>query len=73
MSYCFPEMLPLALWRKLRRALSGRAVEGDGDLEFPDLSRPVDQGLYLAGRATLALRRMTPFGTSLLALARRSV
>jgi hypothetical protein len=64
LSYLFPELVPLALVRRLRR----RA--GDG-VEFPELPRPVNELLTRAGAVSLRLRRAWPLGTSLLAVLRR--
>ena len=67
LDYLFPELVPLALLRKLgmRRPRDGAEVE------FPELSRPVNQLLYRVGSASLRLRRVSPLGTSLLAVLRR--
>jgi hypothetical protein len=63
LDYLFPELVPLAVLRKLR-------PRGD-DAEFPELLRPVNALLYGVGRASLRLRRVWPVGTSLLAVLRR--
>jgi SAM-dependent methyltransferase len=69
-SYLFPELVAPALARKwLRR---DQSVSAEDETFFPDLPRPVDQSLFLLGSASLALRRVWPFGTSLLAVIRRS-
>ncbi len=70
LSYLFPEMVAPALARKWLRRDQSAAPEKE--TFFPDLPRPVNQGLYLLGSASLALRRLWPFGTSLLAVIRRS-
>jgi SAM-dependent methyltransferase len=66
LSYFFPEMVPVGILRKLRRALPlPPGGEGAG-LEFPDLPSPIDDLLTRLGRATWALRRWWPLGSSLL-------
>jgi SAM-dependent methyltransferase len=69
-SYLFPELVPLGWWRRLgdRRDRGG----AEGDAEFPDLSRPVNEGLYRLASATTAARRVWPAGTSLFAVLRRT-
>jgi hypothetical protein len=62
-SYLFPEMLPLALVRKAK--LRGDAVMSVDDTHFPTLPAPLNEGLFQIGRASLALRKFAPFGTSL--------
>ena len=68
LDYLFPELFPLAL---LRKATMRGPREGD-EVEFPELSRPVNALLYRMGRASLRLRRAWPLGTSLLAVLRRT-
>ncbi len=62
--YLFPELLPLLLVRKLRRA--PRA-----DVDFPHLPAPVAAAGYGVARATTALRRIWPAGTSVVLTASR--
>jgi SAM-dependent methyltransferase len=62
-SYLFPEMVPLALVRKAR--LRGAALRSADEAHFPKLSAPLNESLYLVGRASLALRRLAPLGTSM--------
>jgi SAM-dependent methyltransferase len=62
-SYLFPELVPLGLYRKLR--LGKRKLE-QADEHFPNLPRPLNESLYWLGRLSLGLRRLSPFGTSLL-------
>lgn len=62
--YLFPELLPLLLVRKVRRA--PRA-----DVDFPDLPAPVAAAGYGVARATTALRRIWPAGTSVVLAASR--
>lgn len=64
-SYLFPELIPPALLRKLRRS-TGEAAD------FPALPRPVDRVAELISAATARLRRWWPAGTSVLVVARRS-
>ena len=67
LSYLFPEMIPLAFFRKWTSRLSaGHAKEGD----FPSLPSWLNRGLTLLGSISLCLRRWMPFGTSLLAVMR---
>lgn len=68
-AYLFPELIPLGLVRRWRMSKSG---ETDGTAaEFPDLPRTLNQGLYGIGRASLAMRRLWPAGTSLFTALRR--
>ena len=64
-SYLFPEMIPPALLRRNRR-------EREGEAEFPDLPRWVNDALFAAGSVSLALRRFVPAGTSLLLVLRKT-
>ena len=69
--YLFPELVPLAVVRKLR--LRGRSGDADSTkAEFPELSGPVNGVLYAVGSASLRLRRLWPGGTSLVAVLRRT-
>jgi hypothetical protein len=61
LSYLFPEMLPAALLRARRQATG---------VEFPRPPAALNALLYGVGSATLALRRLWPAGTSLLAVTR---
>jgi hypothetical protein len=67
LDYLFPELVPLALIRRLgmRRHRAGDEVE------FPELPRAANELLYRVGRASLRLRRAWPLGTSLVAVLRR--
>jgi Methyltransferase domain len=67
LDYLFPELVPLALVRRLRRP-----EDSAGDAEFPELSSPVNEVLYRLGSVSLRLRRAWPLGTSLLAVLRRA-
>lgn len=62
--YLFPELVPPALVRKLRRS-------GGGAAEFPSLPGVVDRLAATIGRLTARLRRWWPLGTSVLIVARR--
>jgi SAM-dependent methyltransferase len=68
LEYLFPEMLPLALYRRLR---SGAHPPPAAGLEFPRLPALLNEALYAAGRVSLALRGAHPAGTSLLAVLQR--
>lgn len=63
--YLFPELVPPALLRKLRRS-------GSGDAEFPSLPALVDRLATSVSRSTARLRRWWPIGTSVLLVARRN-
>jgi SAM-dependent methyltransferase len=71
LEYAFPEMLPLALWRRLRSPASGNELD-DPRVEFPELPRLLNGVLYRVGRGTRRFGRRAPIGTSLLLVARRS-
>lgn len=62
-SYLFPELVPPALVRKaLRRFRAGN----DGPAsDFPELPRPLDRILQIVSTSTYRLRRLWPFGSSL--------
>lgn len=60
-AYLFPELLPLVLLRKLRKAPRD-------DVDFPTLPRVVDRSAEWFSRATTAARRLWPAGTSVVAL-----
>jgi hypothetical protein len=71
-AYLFPELLPLGWVRRLRLGRGGGiSAEDAASAEFPDLSRPVNEGLYWLGRLTISQRRLAPAGTSLFAALRR--
>jgi len=72
MSYLFPEMIPLALLRKRLKTASPNGQPVAESAAFPDLPRVVNNGLYALGRCSLALRRHTPTGSSLLAVLRKT-
>lgn len=63
-SYLFPELFPLLLVRRLRRAPRDQ-------VDFPELSRTVDAIGHAVARATTATRGAWPFGTSVVAVATR--
>lgn len=63
-AYLFPELLPLAALRRLRRGTSSGA-------DFPVLPRWVDRTGEVVSTGTTALRRLWPAGTSLLCIAQR--
>lgn len=64
-SYLFPELIPPALVRKLRRS-TGHAAE------FPALPTVVDRVATVVGRMSARLRRWWPAGTSVLVVAHRN-
>ncbi len=68
-SYLFPELIPIGWWRRLgdRRDDAGE----EGDASFPQLPGPLNQALYRGAKATTAVRRIWPAGTSLFASLRR--
>jgi hypothetical protein len=71
LSYLFPELVPLAVVRKV----TARRPDGDAPgakVEFPELPRPANALLYRIGSASLRLRRVWPVGTSLLAVLRKA-
>ena len=62
-SFLFPEMVPLGMLRRRRRAEQGSGeIE---DAEFPDLPRLANDVLYSVGAISLRLRRHWHTGTSL--------
>ena len=63
--YLFPELVPPAILRKLRRS-TGEAAD------FPQLPRAVDRAGEAVGRTTARLRRWWPAGTSVVATAQRT-
>lgn len=63
-SFLFPEMVPLAMLRRRRKAAHLPEVAAD-DAEFPDLPRLANDVLYGAGLASLSLRRRWRTGTSI--------
>lgn len=62
-SYLFPEMLVPA-WVRSRRA-------GDGEAEFPDLAKPINEAMYRLSSATARRRARWSHGTSLFAVLER--
>jgi SAM-dependent methyltransferase len=66
--YLFPELLPLAYYRKWRRG--GRNRHGEVRTEFPDLPDALNAMLYGFGRLSLIVSPVAPVGTSLLAVGR---
>jgi hypothetical protein len=71
LSYLFPEMIPLALLRKLLRKTSSNGTAPD-EAAFPDLPLPVNDALYAVGSVSLAARRRVPAGSSLVAVLRKT-
>jgi hypothetical protein len=70
-SYLFPEMIPLALLRTRLRSTTPNGDAASESAAFPDLPQIVNDGLYAIGRCSLAVRRYSPAGTSLLAVLRK--
>jgi len=70
-SFIFPEMVPLAWMRKWRRPVVADSTPEPESALFPDLPRLINDGLYRCGLLSLALRRLWPAGSSLLAVLRR--
>jgi Methyltransferase domain len=64
-AYLFPELSPLLLARRLRRAQRT-------DADFPQLGRFADALGYRIASLTTAARRLWPFGTSVVAVATRT-
>lgn len=64
-SYLFPELVPLAFLRKWR------TKNAPSNVEFPQLPAPLNGLLLFIGTITLHLRRIMPFGSSLLAVFER--
>lgn len=69
LSYLFPEMVPLGVYRHRRWKAQ---AEQEGKAEFPDLPRIANHVLYLVGSVSLRARRSWPTGTSLFAVLERS-
>jgi hypothetical protein len=67
LDYLFPELVPLAVLRKLWRSRRGSAAEA----EFPELPSAANELLYRIGTGSLRLRRFWPAGTSLLAVLKK--
>ncbi len=63
LSYLFPELVPLGLWRARRSAASAAPV-GPDEAEFPDLPPVLNRVLYGLGTVSLAAKRWWPIGTS---------
>ncbi|MFM8304522.1 MAG: methyltransferase domain-containing protein [Actinomycetota bacterium] len=71
-SYLFPELWPAAAARRLA-APAKAADPGSGRPEFRALPRPVNGVLRGVGAGTVAVRRLVPFGTSVLGVGRTPV
>ena len=72
MSFLFPELIPLGLVRKRLRRASPNGLPTSESAAFPDLPGVLNDGLFLIGRCSLALRRHAPIGSSLLAVLRKT-
>jgi Methyltransferase domain len=68
-SYIFPELIPMGLVRRMR--LRGADLDPEA-AEFPQLPKPLNEGLYRFGKGSLALRCLWPAGTSLFVRMRRT-
>jgi hypothetical protein len=68
MSFLFPEMVPLAAWRRRRRAAVPTNTSCE-DAEFPNLPDFANDVLYGLGSLSLALRARWKTGTSLFMVA----
>ena len=64
MTYLFPELFPLLVVRRLRRAPREQ-------VDFPQLAPRLDAIGHAVASATTATRRAWPFGTSVVAVATR--
>jgi len=71
LSYLFPEMVPLGLYRA-RRHPSGSGEDLTNQAELPNLPRSVNLALYRLGAASLALRKFWWTGSSLFLVATRT-
>ena len=65
-AYIFPELIPLALLRKM--ILKGRSKES---ADFPELPRPLDRMIEVLCLASLRFCKLWPTGTSLLIVGKR--
>lgn len=72
LSYIFPEMVPVALLRRWRRAASSKPATDPESSQFPDLPGPLNAFLFHLGSVTQRMRRWWPFGSSLLAVVTRT-
>ena len=72
LSYVFPEMLPPALVRRVRRPASQATGPDEESAEFPDPPAFVNELAFGVGRASQAARKVWPAGTSLYAVLRRT-
>jgi SAM-dependent methyltransferase len=72
MSYLFPELVPAAFLRRLRRSAQRIDSTSAEEFQFPKVPGWVNGLLYAVGSVTLSTRRIWPFGTSLGAVIRRT-
>ena len=70
-SYLFPELIPLGWWRRMQDRRRGPAAGEEGEAEFPDLSKSLNEALYRVSSGTKSARRLAPAGTSLFARLQR--
>jgi SAM-dependent methyltransferase len=71
-SYLFPELVPAAFLRRLRRPAQRAGSSSAEEFQFPQVPGWVNGLLYAVGSLTLSSRRIWPFGTSLAAVIRRT-
>jgi 2-polyprenyl-3-methyl-5-hydroxy-6-metoxy-1,4-benzoquinol methylase len=69
-SYLFPEMVPFALVRKFF-GRKKNILNNANDAEFIDIPESLNKLLYYIGKFTLNFRKLSPFGTSILLVARK--
>ncbi|MGH3927035.1 MAG: class I SAM-dependent methyltransferase [Pseudonocardiaceae bacterium] len=71
-TYLFPELVPAAFLRRLRRPAQDGTSPTAEEFQFPEVPGWVNGLLYAVGSVTLSMRRIWPFGTSLAAVIRRT-
>ena len=69
-NYLFPELVPAAFIRRLRRPAS--RLGATEEFQFPRVAGWANELLFGIGSMTSSLRFLWPFGTSLLAVVRRT-
>jgi hypothetical protein len=69
-SYLFPEMLAVGLFRKFKAKLGFSNYSSEA--EFPELPAWLNLTLYFMGRIPQAFRKFLPAGTSLLAVVKKT-
>jgi SAM-dependent methyltransferase len=71
-SYLFPELLVPGFARRILRRRRGIKDGGGSGAEFPVLPRPLDRSLRVLSGLTYRARKVSPAGTSLVLVARRT-